>query len=233
MAHVLVVDDEKNMRSLLRIYLSKEGFEVTEARDGLEALNQLSKGGFDLVILDIMMPGMDGLEVCQKIREASQIPILMLTARSETKEKVQGLKLGADDYLVKPVDSEELIARVYALLRRASLYSPNSDPSNVIRYLEMHIEPDNRQVTVSHVLIELTPKEFDLLHYLAIRPRKVITREILLDQIWGLDYTGDIRTVDTHVKNVREKLRKAGLTHIPIQTVWGIGYKFQGIDVKQ
>jgi two-component system response regulator ResD len=232
MAHVLVVDDEQNMRNLLRIYLTKEGLEVTEAVNGQEALSLLTSKAYDIVILDIMMPHMNGWEVCRKIRETKQIPILMLTARSETKDKVQGFKLGADDYLIKPFDPEELSARVFALLRRANIPSQNLELSNIIQYLDMTIEPDNRQVTINNELLDLTPKEFDLFLYLASRPRKVISREILLDHIWGQDYLGDIRTVDTHVKNVREKLRKAGLTHIPIQTVWGIGYKFQGIDEK-
>lgn len=233
MDRVLVVDDEKNMRDLLRIYLSKEGFEVTEAEGGAAAVNLLNQTTFDLVILDIMMPGMDGWEVCRRIRENAQTPILMLTARSETKDKVQGLQLGADDYLVKPFDPEELTARVNALLRRAKLTIPSTEQADVLRYFEISINPDTREVIAHGQTLELTPKEFDLLLYLASHPRKVLTRELILEQVWGQDYEGDIRTVDTHVKNVREKLRQAGLTYNPIQTVWGVGYKFQGSDDKK
>jgi two-component system, OmpR family, response regulator ResD len=232
MAHVLVVDDEKNMRNLLRIYLSCERLEVTEAANGYEALELLKLHAYDLIILDIMMPGLDGWDVCRQIRENSQIPILMLTARSETKDKVQGLKLGADDYLVKPFDPEELAARVNALLRRANLSGPFIESTAVIRYFEMSINPERREVTIGEQMVDLAPKEYDLLFYVASHPRKVLTRELLLDQIWSQDYMGDIRTVDTHVKNVREKLRKAGFTHNPIQTVWGVGYKFQGNEAK-
>ncbi|KRF18629.1 response regulator transcription factor [Paenibacillus sp. Soil787] len=233
MAHVLVVDDEKNMRNLLRIYLSNEGFEVTEAENGYEALELQKLNTFDLIILDIMMPGIDGLDVCRHIRESKQTPILMLTARSETKDKVQGLKLGADDYLVKPFEPEELAARVSALLRRANLTVPSTELNNVIRLFEMVIHPERREVFVGEQLLDLTPKEFDLLFYVASHPKTVLTREILLDQIWAQDYLGDIRTVDTHVKTIREKFRKADFTHNPIQTVWGVGYKFQGIDEKK
>lgn len=156
----------------------------------------------------------------------------MLTARTETKDKVKGLKLGADDYLVKPFDPDELTARVYALLRRANLGKETVEASKVLTYLEMSIDPDNRQVKVHNESVDFSPKEFDLLLFLISRPRKVFSREVLLDQIWGQDYVGGIRTVDTHIKNIREKLRKAGHSHIPIQTVWGVGYKFEGIDAQ-
>jgi two-component system, OmpR family, response regulator ResD len=228
--HILIVDDETNMRNLLRLYLSQEGFEVSEAKDGYEALELMDKILFDLIILDVMMPELDGWEVCSKIRETKQIPILMLTARAETKDKVQGLKLGADDYLVKPFEMDELTARVHALLRRASLSNKSIEQSSILSYLEMSILSDSRQVLINNETVELTPKEYDLLYFLINRPRKVFSREILLDQLWGTDYFGDIRTVDTHIKNIREKLRKAGLTLIPIHTVWGVGYKFEGID---
>lgn len=230
MAHVLVVDDEKDMRNLLRIYLTKEGFTITEAQDGNEALTLLEHQMFDIIVLDIMMPGLNGLQVCEHIRKRNETPILMLTARSETKDKVQGLKLGADDYLAKPFDPEELLARIIALLRRVNRSLPSTDAFNRIRYGELEIEVESRQVTVHQLALDMTPKEFDLLYYLASRPRKAVTREELLDQIWGHLYEGDIRTVDTHVKTIRDKLRKAGLSQLPIQTVWGFGYKFQSID---
>jgi two-component system response regulator ResD len=224
--HLLVVDDEWNMRNLLRIYLTKSGFQVTEANNGTEALKLIEQTSFDLILLDVMMPDMDGWEVCKKIRLASQTPILMLTARTETKDKVHGLNLGADDYLVKPFEPDELIARVFALLRRSSLSEPIQGESKSISYPDLNIDPEARQVRIMDQPIELTPKEFDLLYFLAVNPNKAFTREILLEQVWGGDYFGDIRTVDTHVKNIREKARKAGLSYIPIQTVWGVGYKF-------
>ncbi|MFC4767009.1 response regulator transcription factor [Effusibacillus consociatus] len=228
--HLLVVDDEWNMRNLLRIYLTKNGFEVTEANNGNEALALIEQHPFDLIILDVMMPDIDGWEVCAKIRETKQTPILMLTARTETKDKVYGLTVGADDYLVKPFEPEELIARVFALLRRAHLNEPDVPKDNTVTHPEMVIDLERRQVLIRDKAVDFTPKEFDLLYMLGSNPQRVFSREILLENIWGQDYFGDTRTVDTHVKNVREKLRKAGLSYVPIQTVWGVGYKFQGPD---
>ncbi len=231
-AHILVVDDEWKMRNLLRIYLTREGFRVTEAKDGNDALEKMKKNTFDLVILDIMMPGMDGWELCTKIRQITmQMPILMLTARSETKEKVQGLNLGADDYLVKPFDPEELVARVRALLRRSRM--SEIDTGHMIMTGELRIDPERREVWVHDQTIDLTKTEFDLLYLLAGHPGRVYSREMLLDHVWGKDYFGDLRTVDTHVKNIREKFRKAGLSENLIQTVWGIGYKFKEPDPRQ
>lgn len=227
---LLVVDDEWNMRNLLRIYLTKNGFAVTEARNGHEALSLVEQQDFDLIILDIMMPDMEGWEVCKKIRETKQIPILMLTARTDTKDKVYGLNIGADDYLVKPFEPEEMIARVFALLRRANISEMTNRQEKKISFGELMIDPAGRQVWVNDQPIDFTPKEFDVLHLLAKNPGHVFSREKLLQQIWGDDYFGDERTVDTHVKNIREKVRKAGLSYVPIQTVWGVGYKFKGPD---
>ncbi|MGE7274841.1 response regulator transcription factor [Brevibacillus panacihumi] len=224
---VLVVDDEWNMRNLLRIYLTKHGFKVTEAKNGNEAVKLFNQLSFDLIILDIMMPDLDGWEVCKKIREQKETPILMLSARNETKDKVKGLQIGGDDYLVKPFEPEELIARVFALLRRASVLE-STNMKKMIIHQDMCINPEGRQVLVKTEPIEFTPKEFDLLQKLAEQPGRVYNREMLLESIWGPDYLGDIRTVDTHVKNIREKVKKAGLSYNPIQTVWGVGYKFQG-----
>jgi two-component system response regulator ResD len=225
---VLVVDDEWNMRNLLRIYLSKNGFGVTEARNGHEALKLVDQKSFDIIILDVMMPDIDGWEVCGKIRETKQTPILMLTARTETKDKVRGLNSGADDYLVKPFEPEELIARVYALLRRSNLSESVNVNSKRLILEEMAIDPEGRQVLIHERSVDFTPKEFDLLYLLASSSQRAFSRELLLEQVWGGNYYGDVRTVDTHVKNIREKVRKAGLSYIPIQTVWGVGYKFQG-----
>lgn len=224
---VLVVDDEWNMRNLLRIYLAKNGFEVTEAKNGNEAVALSDRHVFDIIILDIMMPDLNGWEVCMKIREKKDTPIIMLTARNETKDKVKGLQIGADDYLVKPFEPEELLARVFALLRRASIMESTSE-KKIISHYDLSIEPEGRQVLVQGKPVECTPKEFDLLLMLAEHPGRVYDRDVLLEQIWGRDFLGDIRTVDTHIKNIREKVRRAGLTFKPIQTVWGVGYKFQG-----
>ncbi|MED4569589.1 response regulator transcription factor [Brevibacillus agri] len=226
---VLVVDDEWNMRNLLRIYLAKNGFEVTEAKNGNEAVALSTQQSFDLIILDIMMPDMDGWEVCRKIREKKDTPIIMLTARNETKDKVKGLQIGADDYLVKPFEPEELLARVFALLRRASI-TEMIPARRMLVYHDLSIDPEGRQVLIQGNTVDFTPKEFDLLFSLASQPGRVFSREVLLENIWGHDFLGDIRTVDTHVKNIREKARNAGLSFNPIHTVWGVGYKFQGID---
>jgi two-component system response regulator ResD len=225
---ILVVDDEWNMRNLLRIYLTKNGYEVTEAKNGLEALSLVEKRAFDVIILDVMMPEMDGLEVCGKIRETNQTPILMLTARSEIKDKVYGINIGADDYLVKPFEPEELIARVFALIRRSHLSETGAADMKTIKQGNLTIDPEGRQVLVQEQPVDFTPKEFDLLHLFADQSKRAFSRESLLEQIWGADYYGDIRTVDTHIKNIRDKVRKAGLSFNPIQTVWGVGYKFQG-----
>jgi two-component system response regulator ResD len=228
--HLLVVDDEWNMRNLLRIYLSKNGFQVTEAANGHEALKCIQEQPFDLILLDVMMPDLDGWEVCKRIRQTKQTPIIMLTARTETKDKVQGLTLGADDYVVKPFEPDELMARIFALLRRSSATDVKTPVSNLIEFQGLQISPEARQVKVSDQPIELTPKEFDLLRFLAEHPNRAFTREICLEQVWGEDFLGDTRTVDTHVKNIREKLRSAGLSYAPIQTVWGVGYKFEPVE---
>lgn len=229
---ILVVDDEWNMRNLLRIYLMKNGFEVMEARNGHEGLAMSDQYPFDLILLDVMMPDMDGWEVCKRIRQSKDTPILMLTARTETKDKVKGLTIGADDYIVKPFDPEELLARVIALLRRSKL-SKSVPVRKTITHHELQIDPEGRQVFVLEKPVEFTPKEFDLLHLLAKQPGRAFSRDTLLETIWGMDYFGDERTVDTHVKNIREKLKRASLSFNPIQTVWGVGYKFQGTEERQ
>lgn len=227
---LLVVDDEWHMRNLLRFFLTRDGFEITEAKHGEEALAFLDQNDFDLIILDLMMPGMDGWEVCTEVRKKGQTPILMLTARTETKDKVRGLNLGADDYLVKPFEPEELVARVHALLRRHQLAEKGNEETQELVFPEMIINLSGRKVLVKNKELNLTPKEFDLLYFLSSRHNQVFTRDILLDQIWGDDYFGSFRTVDTHVKTIREKFRKMGLSYNPIRTIWGVGYQFQGSD---
>lgn len=228
--HILVVDDDWKLRNLLRIYLSKEGFDTVEAVDGSEAVLKIKNQSFDLVILDVMMPHMDGWQVCRWIREKQSVPILMLTALAETKEKVQGLELGADDYLTKPFDPEELIARVHALIRRASVVLSTPTGNHVLNFPALTIDSDGRQVFVHDESIDFTQKEFDLLSTLATNSGKVLSRERLIEKIWGYDFEGDARVVDLHIKNIREKLKNAGLSNSPIQTAWGIGYKFSSED---
>ncbi|BBN97617.1 response regulator transcription factor [Sporolactobacillus terrae] len=227
---VLVVDDDWKLRNLLRIYLVKEGFGMVEAVDGNEALMKLENQSFDLVVLDVMMPQMDGWQVCQWIREKRSVPILMLTALGTTKDKVQGLGLGADDYLTKPFDPEELIARVHALIRRASAVSLSQAGHHVLDFPDLTIDSDGRQVCIYDQPIELTNKEFDLFSMLAENSGRVLSREQLIEKIWGYEFEGDTRVVDLHIKNIREKLKDAGLSYSPIQTAWGVGYKFNPKD---
>ncbi|MEW9670241.1 response regulator transcription factor [Ammoniphilus sp. 3BR4] len=219
---LLVVDDEAPMRRLLELYLKKGQYEVQTAADGEEALILLKTGDYDLVILDIMMPGMDGWEVCQRVRTFSNLPIIMLTARDQTMEKVKGLKMGADDYLTKPFEEAELLARIEALLRRAGKSAPRSSTHQH----GITVNSDTHTVTYQGQVVELTPKEFELLYTFMNNAGRVYSRDQLLEMIWGADYVGDTRTVDSHVKNLREKLRKHGVdVEAVIKTVWGVGYK--------
>ncbi|KAB7664169.1 response regulator transcription factor [Bacillus sp. B1-b2] len=227
-----MIDDEWNVRNLLRIHLSQNGFEVIEAENGLEGVKLAVELPCDLIILDVMLPDMDGWTVCKKIRETKNTPILMLTARTDTKDKVKGLTIGADDYLVKPFDSDEFIARVFALVRRSSILEVGN-AQNTITFKDLTIDIDGRQIMVCEKPVEFSPKEFDLLLVLAEQPRRAFERETLLDKVWGTDFFGDFRTVDSHVKNIREKVRRAGLAYNPIQTVWGVGYKFQLADKRK
>ncbi|AIQ47096.1 transcriptional regulator [Paenibacillus sp. FSL R7-0273] len=224
---VLIVDDEWNMRNLLRIYLRREGFATEEAATGHEALLKIAQQPFGLVLLDVMMPDMDGWQVCKAVRAHSDVPIIMLTARSETRDKVLGLGIGADDYLSKPFEPEELLARIQSLLRRSSLTRQALPQKEILAFSGLRIYPDSREVEIMGEKIVFTLKEFDLLATLARGGQRVYTREELVEQLWGNEYGGETRVVDTHVKNIREKLQKAGLRYNPVQTVWGLGYKFQ------
>lgn len=224
-SRILIVDDEWNMRNLVKIYLSKENHHIEEARDGSEALKMVQQKPYDLMILDIMLPDIDGWEVCSTIRKTKQLPILMLTARDDIKDRVHGLNLGADDYLIKPFAPVELVARVSALLRRQKVKNEESNKT-LLYFDDLSINNESREVMVRETSIELTPKEFDILYLVTSQPKRVFTREIILDAIWSPNEFRDTRAIDTHVKNIREKLRKSGLSYNPIKTVWGVGYKF-------
>ena len=228
MKKILIVEDEKYMLKLLSIHLGKE-YRVVEAKDGAQALEYLKGQSYDLIILDIMLPYVDGWTICQKVREKDDTPILMLTARQELSDKVKGFEIGADDYLVKPFEFDELKARVKALLRRSERINNRSQPDlHTLIYLNglFQLNLESRQLFVNQQLVELTAKEFDLLAMLASSPARVYTRELLLDQIWELDESRDLRIVDTHIKNIRTKIKKVEKEIKFIQTVWGVGYKF-------
>lgn len=223
---ILIADDDTNIAELISLYLTKEGFETKKAYNGREALRLMQSFGPDLLILDIMMPEMDGYEVCREVRKMSSLPIIMLTAKGETFDKVLGLELGADDYMVKPFDTKELVARVKAVLRRAVV--PESKNEKRILYPGLLINLSNYSVTFMDKDIEMPPKELELLFFLASHPNQVFTREQLLNQIWGYEYYGDTRTVDVHIKRIREKLDQGTEeTKWSIKTVWGVGYKFE------
>lgn len=226
MKNILIVEDEEYMLNLLKIHLSDE-YNITEAKDGQIALDYIENQVFDLVVLDIMLPHVDGWTVCERILKKGDTPIIMLTARSELYDKVKGLELGADDYLIKPFEFEELKARIKALLRRYDHIQKRDESNNQIKFLSGRflIDNESRQLTVNNQLVELTAKEFSLLALLASQPQRVFTREILLDNIWEMYESRDLRTVDTHVKNIRIKLKKVEKEMNFIKTVWGIGYK--------
>ncbi len=216
---VLVVDDEQNIVELCRLYLEQEGFTVEEARDGAEALEKIRILRPAVVILDLMLPEIDGWEVCRRTRAQSEVPIIMLTARSEDVDKIVGLELGADDYLTKPFNPRELVARVKAILRR---YERSIQPSRTVHLGELTIDPASREVTLAGRSVELRTKEFDLLHTLAQHRGQVLSRQQLLDLVWGYDFYGETRTVDVHVAHLRKRL---GEGDVQIETVRGVGYK--------
>ena len=221
MARILIVDDDARLRKLVRTYGELDQFECEEANDGLEALEKLGEKDFDLVILDVMMPGLDGFETLERVRKKSNVPVIMLTARSEEYDKLLGFKLGVDDYVSKPFSPRELMARAAAVLRRNG---SKSGEAAVLQYGSLSISPESRTVTIGNKLLNLPPKEFDLLLKLAQNERIVLRREQLLEAVWGYSYFGDGRTVDTHVKSLRDHL---GPYRVLIQTVWGVGYKFE------
>lgn len=223
---IMVVDDDFNINQLIKLYLEKEGYKVTSVQDGNQALKVFKDNPPALVVLDLMLPGMDGWDICREIRKISDIPIIMLTAKGETFDKVLGLELGADDYMVKPFDPKELMARIKAVLRR---HKPaKEDDSTEIAYPNLSVNLSQYSVTYYGKQIEFPPKELELLYFLASNPNKVFTREQLLGQVWGFDFFGDSRTVDVHIKRIREKLNKESADERwQIKTVWGVGYKFE------
>lgn len=224
MANVLIIEDEFHMRNLIKIYLTNKGHNVIEAQHGMAGIDKFNNESIHLVILDIMMPEMDGWEVCKQIRLSSETPILMLTAKSNVEERVKGLKIGADDYLVKPFHPDELVARVEALLRRSK---PNKEQEEIIEDGMIRLNQTTRQISVHDIDVELAPREYDLLSFMIKHPKRPFDRTQLLMKVWGYDFEGDIRTIDTHVKNIRLKLKNAGCDEQPIQTVYGIGYKWE------
>lgn len=228
---ILVVDDEDRIRRLLRMYLEREDYAIEEAADGDTALTLALERDYDLILLDLMLPGMDGVDVCQEIRKKKATPIIMLTAKGEETNRVQGFEVGADDYVVKPFSPREVVYRVKALLRRASAtayLSTETSTSNALVFPNLTIDHDAHRVVVDGVEVNLTPKEYELLHYLAQSPDKVFSRETLLKDVWNYDFFGDLRTVDTHIKRLREKLNNISPEAARmIATVWGVGYKLE------
>ncbi|WP_456278476.1 response regulator transcription factor [Bacillus sp. AK128] len=232
--NILVVDDEERIRRLLKMYLEREGYQTEEAEDGIEALEKAMNKDYDLILLDVMMPGKDGIEVCKELREFKATPIIMLTAKGEEINRVQGFEVGTDDYIVKPFSPREVVLRVKALLRRSSQTSfLHTEPTtkDVLVFPHLTIDNDAHRVTADGKEVGLTPKEYELLYFLAKSPDKVYDREQLLKEVWHYEFFGDLRTVDTHVKRLREKLNKVSEKAAKmIITVWGVGYKFEVVE---
>ena len=225
--NILVVDDEKEIADLLEIYLISDGFQVLKAYSAKEGLRILEEKKIDLVLLDVMMPKMDGLEVCRRIRKLGNTPVMMLTAKGETFDKVLGLELGADDYMVKPFDTKEVVARIKAVLRRCTTTTAQTESTEgVIEFDNLRLDMNSYELRVKGKVVEAPPKELELLNCLASHPNRVYTRDQLLDEVWGFEYYGDSRTIDVHVKRLREKLAGAS-DKWELKTVWGVGYKFE------
>jgi DNA-binding response OmpR family regulator len=223
---VMVVDDDNNICEYLRLYLEKEEFNVEIYHDGKSAIDNVSRFNPDIILLDIMMPKMDGWQVCREIRKSSSTPIIMITAKGETFDKVLGLELGADDYVAKPFDTKEVVARVKAVLRRSNQNEISSEKIKEVSFDKLKINLTNYELTVDNKVIDTPPKELELLYHLASNPNRVYTRDQLLDEVWGFEYYGDSRTVDVHVKRIREKLEGVS-ENWSLKTVWGVGYKFE------
>ena len=219
---ILIVEDEANIRELLRLYLEREGYTVLEAENGVEGIKKWKSDKLDMLLLDVMMPVMDGWAVCREIRAESDVPIIMLTAKGETADRVSGLEMGADDYIVKPLEMPEVIARVRAVFRRMA---PDDAPEK-LSFDNLVIDKQAYDLVIKGKRVDAPPKEIELLYFLASSPNRVFTRAQLLDDVWGFDYFGDTRTVDVHVKRLREKLEGVS-DKWELKTVWGVGYKFE------
>lgn len=227
-AKILIADDDKNICELLKIYLEKEDYAVVTAGDGEEALAKFDEETPDLLLLDVMMPKLDGWQVCRELRKKSECPIIMITAKGETFDKVLGLELGADDYVVKPFEPKEIIARIKAVMRRTGKASADNDKKEV-SYDKLTVNMTKYELKVDGKVVDTPPKELELLFHLASNPNRVYTRDQLLDEVWGFEYYGDSRTVDVHIKRLREKLE--GVSDMwSLKTVWGVGYKFEAKD---
>ena len=223
-AKILIVDDDINICELLRLYVEKEGYTAIVANDGAAAVDMFKTNSPDLILLDIMLPKLDGWQVCREIRKTSSVPIIMLTAKGEVFDKVLGLELGADDYVTKPFETKEVIARIKAVLRRTA--NQSSSDVKEVKYDKLKINLTNYELEVNGKSIDTPPKELELIYHLANNPNRVFTRDQLLDEVWGFDYYGDSRTVDVHVKRLREKLENVS-DNWSLKTVWGVGYKFE------
>ncbi len=221
---ILIVDDDANICELLRLYLTKEGYSPVIVNDGLAAVESITTVKPALVLLDIMIPKLDGWQVCRKIRQSSDVPIIMMSAKGETFDKILGLELGADDYIVKPFDSKEVVARIKAVLRRT--LAPTAETPKEVSFDNLFISITNYEMKVKGVHVDAPPKELELLFHLASNPNRVFTRDQLLDEVWGFDYYGDSRTVDVHIKRLREKLEGVS-DKWELRTVWSVGYKFE------
>ena len=225
MAHILIADDNKDITDILSAYVEKEGYVPVVAADGAEAVNMFNKYNPVLVLLDVMMPYKDGYQVCREIREKSEVPIILITARGEDFERIMGLDIGADDYIVKPFSPSEVMARIRAILRRVN--RGNSDDKNVLNISTLQINIEEYSLSISGKKIPLTKKEIETMWIFAGNPNKVFTRDNLLDSLWGIDYYGDSRTVDSHIKRLRAKIDKVDHPEWSIRTIWGLGYKFE------
>ena len=231
MYNILITDDNRQIAAILSEYAKKNGFKASVALDGEEALNAVKNNNFDIILLDVMMPKKDGFEVCKEIRSFSNVPIIMITAKGEDYEKIMGLEMGADDYIVKPFSPGEVMARIRAILRRIVPSENNSDAdSKIFTYDNLTINLNDFTVLINNQHVSLTKKEIELLWTISGNPKKVFTREELLDNIWGFDYFGDSRTVDSHIKRLRAKLDTYPHEKWNIKTIWGVGYKFESVE---
>ncbi len=227
---ILIADDHQQITSILKDYAEKEGFLVSIASDGEEALELFERESFDMILLDVMMPKKDGFEVCREIRKTSNVPVIMITARGEDFERIMGLDIGADDYIIKPFSPGEVMARVRAILRRIETIEDSKDNKNILIIEDLKIDMNDFEVTLQGEVLSLTKKETEILWTLARNKNKLFTRDHLLDLLWGYDYDGDSRTVDSHIKRLRQKLDQYAHPRWEIKTVWGMGYKFEVMD---